>query len=109
MNQAIAAFHTISVTDAASRGVASLVREAEQGTDVVVERRHQPVAAVISVSRLAALREAQRDLRDIGLVLTRAATDAGNRTDLEAVIAQLGFDRATLETELDEDLAAGRQ
>jgi PHD/YefM family antitoxin component YafN of YafNO toxin-antitoxin module len=109
MTKTIAAFHTMSVTDAATRGVAALVREAEEGTDVVVERRHQPVAAVISVGRLEALREAQRDLRDIGLVLTRAATDTGERVDLDTVIARFGYDRAALEAELDEDLAAGRE
>lgn len=99
---------SISVTDAASRGVAALVREAELGTDILVERRHRPVAAVISVGRLEALREAQRDLRDIGLVLARAATDSGSRTSLDDVLARFGLGRAELEAELDEDLAAGR-
>ena len=109
MTKTIAAFHSMSITDASSRGIAALVREAEQGTDVIVERRHQPVAAMVSVGRLEALCEAQRDLRDIGLVLARAATDTGNRTGLDAVISHLGFDRAVLEAELHEDLAAGRE
>lgn len=99
---------SLSVTDASSRGVAALVREAERGRDILVERRHRPVAAVISVGRLEVLREAQRDLRDIGLVLARAATDSGNRAGLDDVIAGLGLNRAELEAELEEDLAAGR-
>jgi len=109
MPQSIKGPHTMSVTDAAARGVAALIREAEEGTEVIVERRHQPVAAVISVGRFEALREAQRDLRDIGLVLTRAATDTGERFDLDSVIASLGYDRSVLEAELNEDLASGRE
>jgi len=101
--------HALSVTEASSMGVAAIVRDAEMGTDIVVERHHQPVAAVISVRRLAVLQEAQRDLRDIGLILSRAATDSGKRTELSEVIASFGFDRAALESELDEDLAAGRE
>jgi len=101
--------YSLSVTDASTKGVAALVRDAEQGADIVVERRHRPVAAVVSVRRLESLREAERDLRDIGLVLTRAATDSGERTELSEVIARFGFDRTALEVELDEDLATGRE
>ncbi len=98
---------SVSVTAAAARGVPALVRDAEAGSFIVVERRHQPVAAIIGVQRLEVLEEAERDLRDIGLVLARAATDSGERTDLDEVITRLGFDRPTLEAELDGDLAAG--
>lgn len=65
----------LSVTEASSRGVAGLVKSVEQGTDVVVARHGRPVAAVVSMARLAELQELERDLRDTALVLARVATD----------------------------------
>ena len=99
----------VSVTDAASRGVPGLVRDAEQGHDVVVARHGRPVAAVISIGRLERLRELEADLRSAALVLTRAMTDDGTRHELGDVIGDFGFDRAELEAELAADLAAGRE
>lgn len=106
----IAAFHphVASVTEAASRGVPGLVKDAERGEDVIVSRRGAPVAAVVSMRRLDQLRSLESDLRDIALVLTRAATDTGARTGLDQAINAFGFDRADLEAELDVDLEAGR-
>jgi hypothetical protein len=54
------------------------------------------------------LAELEADLRSAALVLARAATDNGQRTDLDDVIATLGFNRSELETELDVELAAER-
>jgi prevent-host-death family protein len=71
--------HELSVTEATQRGVAGLVAEAEQGADVVVTRRNHPVAAVVGIARLEFLEAAESDLRDLALVLTRAATDRGRR------------------------------
>ncbi len=105
---AIHATETVSVTDASSRGVAGLVRDAERGHDLIVARHGHPVAAVISMARFDGLRELERDLRSACLVLTRLASDTGSRTDLNDVIAAFGFDRAELVAELDADLAAGR-
>jgi antitoxin (DNA-binding transcriptional repressor) of toxin-antitoxin stability system len=99
---------TVSVTQAAERGLSAIVRAAGEGHEIVVERRGEAVAAVISMHRLAELAELEADLRSAALVLTRLATDDGRRTDLDAVIASLGFDRGELEAELDADLAAGR-
>jgi prevent-host-death family protein len=99
---------TISVTAASARGVAGLVREAEEGHDIVVARRGEPVAAIVGMSRLAQLRELEQDLRSAALVLARAATDRGVRISLDEAIAAFGFDRTELEAELDADLAAGR-
>lgn len=99
----------VTVTDAASRGVPRLVREAEQGHDVVVARRGRPVAAVISIGRLERLRDLEADLRSAALVLTRAMTDDGTRHELGDVIASFGFDRAGLEAELAADRVAGRE
>jgi len=104
-------FHpsVVSVTEAASRGVSGLVRDAEDGSEVVVERRGRAVAAVVSIRRLNELRSLEADLRDAALVLARAATDTGARTDLDDAITAFGFNRAGLETELDADLSAGRE
>ena len=103
-------FHptAVSVTEAATRGVAGLVRDAEAGEDIVVSRHGRPVAAVVSMRRLAQLRELERDLRDVALVLARVATDNGHRTGLDATITAFGFDRSVLQSELDDDLTAGR-
>ena len=98
----------VSVSDAAARGVPGLVREAEEGHDVVVSRRGHPVAAVISIGRLERLRDLEADLRSATLVLSRAMTDDGRRRELDDVISSFGFDRAELEAELAADLKAGR-
>ncbi|MBE1589477.1 type II toxin-antitoxin system prevent-host-death family antitoxin [Nonomuraea angiospora] len=86
----------LSVTEAAQRGVARLVADAEQGTDLVVTRRHQPVAAVVSIRRLNELEEAAADLRDLALVLTRSVTDTGERVSLDEVLAAFGHTRESL-------------
>jgi prevent-host-death family protein len=99
----------ISVTDAAARGVAGLVKDAEAGADIIVSRRGKPVAAVISMRQLEQLRSLEGDLRDAAMVIIRAATDTGRRSSLDDAIAAFGFSRAELEAELDADLAAGRE
>jgi antitoxin (DNA-binding transcriptional repressor) of toxin-antitoxin stability system len=86
----------LSVTEAAQRGVAGLVADAEQGTDLIVTRRHHPVAAVVSMRRLTELDEATADLRDLALVLARAATDTGRRTSLDEVLNAFGQTRESL-------------
>jgi hypothetical protein len=53
---------------------------------VVVTRRGSPVAAVVSVERLAALDELRRDLRDLALVVGRSADDDGRRVSLDDVL-----------------------
>ena len=99
----------VSVTAAASRGISSLVRSAEQGEDLIVERHGKAVAAIISTAHLEELERLQQDLRDSVLLLSRLATDSGERTDLDEAISSLGFDRDELEEELKADLAAGRE
>lgn len=99
---------TLSVTAASSRGVAGLVKDAERGEDIVVQRHGRPVAAVISVDQLDELNRLRGDLLAASLILARQLSDSGNRTDLDDAIATLGFDRAELEAELDADVAAGR-
>jgi len=92
---------TISVTDASARGVSGLLRDAEGGNDVIVERHGRAVAAVVGMDRLAELARLEADIRSAALVLARAAKDNGARTDLDDVIDALGFDRSQLEAELD--------
>jgi prevent-host-death family protein len=80
-------FHpnTVSVTEAAAAGVASLVRDAENGGDIIVSRRGQPVAAVVSIRRLDQLRALEADLRDLALVPTRAASGPSAPTGASSV------------------------
>ena len=100
---------TLSVTAATGRGVAGLVKDAERGEDIIVERHGRAVAAVISVEHFDELHRVRADLTAAALVLAREVTDTGNRTDLNDAIAAFGFDRAELETELEADLATGRE
>jgi len=85
-----------SVSEATRRGVAGLVADAEQGSDLVVTRHHRPVAAVVGIRRLTELEEAAADLRDLALVLARAVTDTGRRTSLDEVLAAFGHSRESL-------------
>lgn len=100
---------TLSVTAAAGRGVAGLVKDAEHGEDIIVERHGRAVAAVISVEHFEELHRLRTDLTAAALVLARELTDTGNRTDLDDAIAVFGFDRTELEAELEADIAAGRE
>jgi prevent-host-death family protein len=99
---------SMSVTAASERGVSGLLKVAESGTDIVVERHGHPVAAIVSMRHLNELAALEADLRSAALVLARAATDDGQRTDLDGIITTLGFNRSELETELDAELAAER-
>lgn len=93
----------VSVTDAAKRGVAGLVSDAERGADVVVTRRQRPVVAVVSMARLAEIDEALSDLHDLALVLSRAATDSGRRVSLDDVLRVFGHTRESLDAMPDDD------
>jgi len=100
---------TVSVTEATTRGVAGLVKDAEAGEDVVVARHGNAVAAVISVDHFARIAEVEEDLHDAALVLARAATDSGVRGSLDEALVMFGLDRAELDAELAADSAAGRE
>jgi len=98
--------HTLSVTEAASRGVSKLVRSAEHGENIVVQRHGRPVAALVGMERLEQIKHIEQSLRESLLVLARLGTDTGERTDLDEVIERFGFDKAELEAELDSDLTS---
>ncbi len=99
---------TLSITDASSRGISGLARDAEAGVAFLVKRRNSTVAAIIGADRFYEYEEAERDLRDLSLVVARVMSDGGRRTSLDDVISRFGFDRAALAREVEEDLAAGR-
>ena len=73
----------ISVTEASARGVARLAADAAHDVEVVITRRGDPVAAVVSMARLVALDAVRADLRDLALVIGRAAADDGRRVTLD--------------------------
>jgi prevent-host-death family protein len=80
----------VSVTEASRRGVARLVADAAHDSEVVVERHGVPVAAVVSYDRFAELTRLRDDLRDLALVLGRAAGDDGRRHTLDEVVDAFG-------------------
>jgi antitoxin (DNA-binding transcriptional repressor) of toxin-antitoxin stability system len=93
----------VSVTEAAQCGIARLVTDAEHGSDIIVTRRQEPVAAVVSMRRLAEIDAAVADLHDLALVLARSATDTGRRTPIDAVLSAFGHTRESLEALPDDE------
>lgn len=86
----------VLITEAGRRGLSRLVADAEAGHPTVLRRRAEPVAAVVGYGDVQRLAELERDLTDVALVLSRAATDSGRRTSLDAVIASSGYTREQL-------------
>jgi hypothetical protein len=84
------------ITEGHKRGVARLAADAEAGQATLLKRREVPVAAVVGYSELQRLARLERDLTDVALVLSRAATDSGRRTSLDDVIERMGFTRDQL-------------
>ena len=78
------------MTEASSRGVARLVADAAHGTEVVVARHGEPVAAVVAFERYVELSRLRDDLRDLALVLGRAVGDDGQRHTLDDVVDAFG-------------------
>lgn len=76
----------MSVTAATKRGISGLLKDAEFGTPVVVERHGRPVAAIVSMRHLHEFAEFEADLRSAAFALERTARDDGQRTDLDEVI-----------------------
>jgi prevent-host-death family protein len=99
----------LSVTEAAGLGIPAVIRTANSGQDVVIENRGKPQAVVVSMDRLAELEEFERDLQSAALILSRAATDNGNRTDLDKVMATFGFDPKEIRAAAAKELRASRR
>jgi antitoxin (DNA-binding transcriptional repressor) of toxin-antitoxin stability system len=91
----------LSVTAASSRGIARLVADAATGSEVVVTRHQQPVAAVVGIERLTALEQLRDDLRDLALVVARAADDDGRRTSLDEAVESFGRGPGRADTDPD--------
>jgi prevent-host-death family protein len=80
----------ISVTTASARGIARLAADAAHGDEVVITRHHRPLAAVVGIERLRTLERLRDDLRDLALVIGRAADDDGRRVPLDEVVEAFG-------------------
>lgn len=98
-----------SVSEAVKRGLPSVVRSASAGTDFVIENHGKPQAVIVGIERITRVEELERDLQSAVLVLSRAATDNGNRTDIDTVIASFGLDPAELRAEAAAEFAAARK
>ncbi|GAA4686504.1 prevent-host-death family protein [Phytohabitans rumicis] len=91
----------VSVTEATQRGVAGIISDAE-ANDILVTRRNQPVAAIVSIQRIRRIERVLDDVRDLTLAMARAATDDGARISFDDVLAAYGLTRADLDDVEDE-------
>jgi prevent-host-death family protein len=86
----------ISMAEARVLGVSGLVQAAEEGNEQVVTRNAKPVAAVISIKRLAPLQQIEEDILDVTLASARMLTTGPHRHSLDEVLAQFGYTREQL-------------
>jgi prevent-host-death family protein len=97
----------ISVSEVSSRGLSSIINEAEEGRPKVILRSNKPVAAIVDIAtmeKLQELEEREEDLRLLGVALARSAADSGKRYSLREVAAKLGVDLDSLaDADDDED------
>ncbi len=100
MKKLLESAQTFSITEAAERGLPSVVRSANAGTDFIIERHGKPQAVILGMESIHKLEELEKDLQSAALVLSRVATDNGNRTDLDEVIKKFGFDPRKLRAEV---------
>lgn len=93
----------ISISEASSRGISSLVTRVREGRRLVLLRNNKPAAVIAdieSMDRLQRVEEIEDDLRLLSIAWVRTLTDRGGRHDLEDVAAEFGVD---LDDEDDED------
>lgn len=96
----------ISVSEISSRGLSSIISDAEEGRPKVILRSNKPVAAIVGIEtmeRLQELDEREEDFRLLAVALARAVTDSGKRYSLREVAAELGVDLDNLGDDEDED------
>jgi len=96
----------ISVSEVSSRGLSSIISEAEEGRPKVILRSNKPVAAIVDIAtmeKLQELEEREEDLRLLGVALARSAADGGKRYSLREVAAKLGVDLNSLADEDDDE------
>lgn len=92
----------LAVSEASSRGVSRLVRDARDSGPVVITSHNQAVAAVVGMGDLAAVEQTLEDLADLALVVARACSEAGGRTGMDEVLAAFGHTRRSLAAVPDE-------
>jgi prevent-host-death family protein len=90
---------TFSITEAAERGLPSVVRSASAGVDFVIEKHGKPQAVIVGIDRITQLEELERDLQGSALVLSRILSDNGNRSDIDEVIKYFNLDPVELRAE----------
>lgn len=94
----------ISVTEATELGVSGLINAAEKAKVIHVERHGKPFGVIISPAYYEELETIREDLLDTLLLLTRMATDNGNRTTLDQLLEEFGEDREALMAEVEKEL-----
>lgn len=96
--------NTLSITEANRSGISGLISSAESGQEIALSRHGRVVAEIVSADEIDQLRRDRETLRDAALVMTRIATDSGNRTNLDDAMTAFGVDRAELEAEIEAGL-----
>jgi prevent-host-death family protein len=88
----------VSLSDASSKGLSALVEDATTHGYTIISRRNMPAAAVVSIDRYTALQEAEEDVRDLAVLVSRVLHDDGRRVAFDDVLDKLGFTREDLES-----------
>lgn len=99
---------TMSISKAASKGLAALVTSAEEGNPTQLLKSGRVVAEIDSTEEFSALRQDRDTLHDAALALARLATDTRTRTDLDQALELFGLTRDELEAEIATDIDTGR-
>lgn len=86
----------VSVTEASNR-LSQLVTDAAEGRERVLVRHNVPVAALVSIKRLDALQQLERDMRDFVLAQSRVLDDDGTRLGWDELLDRLGFSEADVD------------
>lgn len=88
----------LSVAEVGKLGISSVVKRAEEGSEIVVLRNNRPVAAIIGIGRLDEMQRIEADLMDLTLMAARLiSTDEERGSSLDQVLARLGVTRERLD------------
>jgi PHD/YefM family antitoxin component YafN of YafNO toxin-antitoxin module len=86
----------VSMSDASSKGMSALVKDATEHGYTIISRRNSPAVAVVAIDRYTALQEAEEDARDLTVLVDRLLHDDGQRVSLDTVLDKLGYTREEL-------------
>lgn len=84
----------VSMTDL-SRNASKIINEAAAGEPQIILKNNKVAAVIVSpddARRISSANELAEDLQLWALALVRAATDSGERHNLDDVITELGID-----------------